>query len=313
MSAISKGGELWPELTYPSWKNTLQTLQLWTQIIGKIRLQSMPWTNHSWHVSLYVSPSGLTTGSMPFAHGLFEIEFDFIRHQLRITTSEAQREVIQLIPKSVATFYKEVMEALSMLNLAVDIHGAPNEIDPSIPFEQDEEHKSYDLQKVHDFWRILMQTHLVFLEFRSRFIGKSSPVHFFWGGFDLALTRFSGREAPLHPGGVPNMPLAVMQEAYSHEVSSAGFWPGNDAFPEPIYYSYCYPVLAEFKDQSVLPEEAVFSEALGEFVLPYDAVRTAENPRATLLQFLQTSYEAAANAGHWDRATLEADFSKLPS
>jgi hypothetical protein len=303
--------EHWPELTYSGWKKTLHTLHLWTQVIGKIRLKAMPWTNHSWHVSFYVSPCGLTTGSMPFSGGIFEIEFDFIKHQLRISTSDARLEVIRLFPKSVADFYKEVFEALDLLGVDMEIYPVPNELDHATPFPEDREHNSYDLKKVSDFWRILVSTYKVFLDFRARFIGKSSPVHFFWGGFDLALTRFSGREAPLHPGGIPNMPIPVMQEAYSHEVSSAGFWPGNDAFPEPIFYSYCYPVLAEFRDQPVSPQEAYFHAELGEFVLPYERLRQAEDPDQMLLDFLQTTYEAAAMAGHWDREALERDFSHL--
>jgi hypothetical protein len=246
---------------------------------------------------------------MPYANGIFEIEFDFIKHQLKVTTSHARHEVIRLFPKSVAEFYTEVFTAMDRLGVDIKIHPIPNELDHAIPFPKDEEHKSYDLQKVSDFWRILTSTYKVFLDFRSRFIGKSSPVHFFWGGFDLALTRFSGREAPLHPGGVPNMPVPVMQEAYSHEVSSAGFWPGNDAFPEPIFYSYCYPVLAEFSQQKVAPEQAYYHKELGEFVLPYDVIRRSLTPEQTLLDFLQTTYEAAALAGRWDRDALERDFS----
>ena len=301
----------WPRLHYPDLQETLTTVQLWTQIVGKIRLCQMPWTNHSWHVSLYVSPLGLTTGSMPCAQGVFQLEFDFVRHQLLLTTSNNDQASLPLTSGTVSDFYHQLLNQLLAVEIEVDMYARPNEVDPAIPFAEDQHPRVYQPEAMHQVWQALLRIHNVFTDFRAGFVGKCSPVHLFWGAFDLAVTRFSGREAPPHPGGMPNMPLAVMQEAYSHEVSSAGFWPGNDAFPEAAFYSYCYPTPDSFKAQRVLPEAAYFHEDMGEFVLPYEVVRQADEPENMLTQFLQSTYEAAATTGEWNRTALEADFSHL--
>jgi hypothetical protein len=294
----------WPLLNYAEWKDTQATLHLWTQIVGKIRLVQSPWVNHSWHVPLYVTARGLTTSPIPHGSRTFEIEFDFFAHELRILTANGGSETLRLAPRTVADFYRELFARLSSLGLDIRIRTMPNEIPDAIPFEQDHTHASYDTEQVGRFWRVLSQSDRVFKEFRSRFLGKCSPVHFFWGSFDLAVTRFSGRRAPPHPGGVPNLPDWVVREAYSHEVSSAGFWPGNDAVPYPLFYSYAYPEPDGFSGASLRPA-ARYDPALREFVLPYDDVRRAESPDAVLLDFLQSSYEAAADLGAWAREDLE--------
>jgi len=310
MRDLPRGGsnERWPELPYEGWKDTVATLHMWTQIVGKVRLTQMPWVNHSWHVTLYVSPRGLTTASMPHGERTFGIEFDFIEHRLLITTCDDESRSVPLQPQTTADFYAGVMEALRELDLPVEIHARPNEVEPAIPFAKDVEHRSYDAAAVNRFWRALLQVDRVFNRFRARFIGKSSPSHFFWGSFDLAVTRFSGRTAPEHPGGYPNMPLAVMREAYSHEVSSAGFWPGGEMMPYPIFYSYAYPTPEGFADARVRPASTVWNKDLGEFVLPYEEVRKATSPEETLLDFLETTYEAAARSGEWDIAGLARTF-----
>src|SRR6478609_9100414 len=295
----------WPPLPFAEWQDTAATLHMWTQIVGKIRLTLTPWTNHSWHVTLYVTSRGLTTSPIPHGVRTFEITFDFIDHQLRIDTSDGERRTIELKPRSVADFYRAVMKTLDELHLPVTINKVPNEIQDPIPFDEDEEHRSYNRDYANRFWRVLVQSDRVFKEFRSRFCGKCSPVHFFWGSFDLAVTRFSGRPAPPHPGGIPNLPDWVAQEAYSHEVSSCGFWPGGEAMPYPAFYSYAYPEPAGFKAASVRPAGARYDPAFGEFVLPYDDVRQAASSETTLLEFLQSSYEAAADLGGWDRAAFE--------
>jgi hypothetical protein len=300
---------IWPELKFPDLKDTIDTVQLWTQIAGKIRLKKMPWLNHSWHVTLYVSPHGLTTGSIPYEKGVFQIDFDFIAHKLLIISSEGVQQEINLYPRTVASFYKELFGKLNLMEINADIYPVPNEIEPAIPFEKDETHFQYDKKQIYDFWRALVNVNAVFTRFRAGFTGKNSPVHFFWGGFDLAVTRFSGRRAPKHPGGAPNIPSDVMQEAYSHEVSSCGFWPGNRDFPHPVFYSYCYPTPDSFGKQPVKPETAFFNKEMGEFLLHYDDVRKASDPEYVLLEFLQSTYEAAANTGNWDRESLECDFS----
>jgi hypothetical protein len=299
----------WPALEFESWKDTIATLHLWTQIVGKIRLKQMPWLNHSWHVTLYVSANGLTTGSIPYAGGVFQIDFDFIHHALHITTSAGGTEEVRLYPRSVADFYHELFEKLKRVDVDAHICVEPNEVDPAIPFEKDEIHRSYDGERVRDFHKALVGIYNVFIKFRARFRGKCSPVHFFWGSFDLAVTRFSGRTAPLYSGKVENIPLRVMQEAYSHEVSSCGFWPGNEQFPQPAFYSYCYPSSVEFGNQPVKPKEAFFSSKMGEFILPYEVVQRSATPEDSLMQFLQSTYEAAANTAGWDRKTLECDLS----
>ena len=311
MDAHTIKQEQWPELAFENWKDTIATLHLWTQIVGKIRLTQMPWLNHSWHVALYVSANGLTTGSIPYPAGVFQIDFDFIHHVLHITTSAGGSEKVELYPRSVADFYKELFEKLRLADIDSSISTGPNEVDLAIPFEKDETHRSYDAERVHDFYLALVKIHNVFTKFRARFIGKCSPVHFFWGSFDMAVTRFSGRQAPLFSGEVPNIPLPVMQEAYSHEVSSCGFWPGNKQFPHPAFYSYCYPSPAEFSQQPVKPNEAFFSGDMGEFILLYEVVQRSDNPGDTLMQFLQSTYEAASITAKWDKKTLECDFSSF--
>jgi uncharacterized protein DUF5996 len=295
----------WPALPYDVWSDTYATLHLWTQVVGKIRLMLSPWTNHSWHVTLYVTSRGLTTSPIPHGRRTFSIDFDFIDHGLVLATSDGDVRTLPLRPRTVADFYAEVMAALAELGVPVHIHTMPNEIPDAIPFEHDHQHAAYDAPAVTRFWRALIQVDRVFKTFRARFVGKCSPVHFFWGSFDLAVTRFSGRPAPPHPGGVPHMPDWVAREAYSREVSSAGFWPGGAAVPEAVFYSYAYPEPPGFRDGAVAPAAARFDAALGEFVLPYEAVRTSADPDATLLAFLQATYEAAAERGHWDRAALE--------
>ena len=299
----------WPELDFNQSKDTLYTVQMWTQIVGKIRLRNMPWLNHSWNSTLYVSPTGLTTNSINYSDGLFQIDFDFIRHQLIVQTSKGEKKVIELYARSVASFYKELMQTLESVGIKTSIYATPNEVDPAIPFAEDEVHCSYDANQINLFWKALVKVNIVFNRFRVRFIGKCSPVHFFWGSFDLAVTRFSGRTAPLHPGGAPNIPLKVMQEAYSHELSSCGFWPGNEQFPEAVFYAYCYPSNPDFSKQPVEPAAAYFSEQMGEFLLPYEAVRESTDPEKMLLQFMQSTYEAAANTAKWDRDGLECDLS----
>ncbi len=299
--------EPWPALPYEAWKDTCTTLQLWTQIVGKIRLAKTPWINHSWHVTLYVTSRGLTTSPIPYDGRAFQIDFDFIDHALLIQTSDGATRRLALEARSVAEFHDALMAALAELDIRVRIHGRPNEVADPIPFREDRVHAAYDADYAQRFWRVLLQADRVFKQFRTRFLGKVSPVHFFWGSFDHAVTRFSGRTAPPHPGGIPNLPDAVTREAYSHEVSSAGFWPGGGAVDYPVFYSYAYPTPEGFAAAPVRPEAAFFHEQLGEFILPYDAVRTAPAPDAMLLEFLQTTYEAAADGANWDRAALEYD------
>lgn len=297
--------ELWPGLPLDEWKDTYATLHMWTQIVGKIRLVQTPWVNHSWHATLYVTPRGMTTSPIPHGAKTFQIDFDFIAHQLLIQASDGAVRTIALRPMTVADFYKEVMVALRELDLPVRISIIPNEVETPIAFDRDTTHASYDANYAHRLWRILAQSDQVFKEFRARFNGKCSPVHFFWGSFDLAVTRFSGRPAPKHPGGVPNLPDWVTRDAYSHEVSSCGFWPGGGPMPNPAFYAYAYPEPNGFKEAPVRPASAFYSDAMREFFLPYDEVRRAESPKDLLLAFLQTTYEAAASLGAWDRRALE--------
>jgi hypothetical protein len=297
--------EVWPALSYAAWKDTCETLHLWTQIVGKVRLARAPWLNHSWHVALYVTARGLTTSPIPDGARTFQIDFDFIDHVLWVRINDGQSRQVMLKPTSVAEFYADVLQALSDLGIQVRIDTRPNEIADAIPFDEDRTHASYDREYANRFWRALLHSHEVFSHFRTAFLGKTSPVHFFWGSFDLAVTRFSGRRAPLHSGGVPNLSDAVVQEAYSHEESSAGFWPGGGGIDYPAYYSYAYPAPKGFATAPVQPAAAFFSKELGEFILPYDAVREARNPQRVLMQFLQSTYEAAASLGNWDRAALE--------
>ena len=309
LNSISSEGtnniEIWPGLSYKEWKETLTTLHMWTQIVGKIRLIQNLWVNHSWHTSLYVTTRGLTTSPIPYKTMTFQIDFDFIEHKLIIQTSKGEIKMMQLVPRSVADFYGELFSKLEELNINIEIHAAPNEVANPIEFEKDIEHASYDADYANRFWRILMQADRVLKEFRSRFIGKCSPVHFFWGSFDLAVTRFSGRRAPEHPGGIPHLPDWVVREAYSHEVSSCGFWPGNEAIPKPVFYSYAYPEPPGFNAAKVGPGGAIYDSELREFILPYDEIRQSDKPDQMLLEFLQSSYEAAANLGGWNRDELE--------
>ena len=300
-------GEVWPELSYAVLRPTLETLQIWSQVVGKVRLARTPWVNHSWHVTLYVSARGLTTSLI--SHGAlgFELEFDLISHALIVRVSDGGQSQIKLAPRSVADFHADLSQTLTRLGVPVEIDVHPNELPDPTPFPQDKAVRDYDCNSAHRFWLALVQCDRVFKLFRTRFVGKCSPVHFFWGSFDLAVTRFSGRPAPPHPGGVPHLPDTVAREAYSHEVSSAGFWPGSGDVKHAAFYSYCYPAPAGFKEAAVAPSEACFDPQLGEFLLPYDVVRNAGNPDAALLSFLQSTYEAAANAGRWDRGGLEID------
>jgi hypothetical protein len=279
---------------------------MWTQIVGKIRLVQTPWINHSWHTPLYVTSRGLTTSPIPYHARTFQIDFDFIDHSLRVQATDGQVRTMSLSSRSVADFYKELFERLGELDLKVKIHTTPNEVATAIPFENDYQHASYDTDYANRFWRALVQADRVFKQFRSRFIGKCSPVHFFWGSFDLAVTRFSGRRAPEHPGGVPHLPDSVAREAYSHEVSSCGFWPGSEQMPQPLFYAYAYPEPAGFSAATVRPAGASYSSDLREFVLPYDQVRESASPDEALMEFLQSSYEAAADSGAWNRAELES-------
>jgi hypothetical protein len=299
----------WPELNLADWQDTCTTLHMWTQIVGKIRLVQTPWINHSWHVPLYLTTQGLTTGTIPYGNRVFQIDFDFLDHHLRIATAEGHIKMLDLRPRSVADFYQGVMQALQELEMTIPINTLPNEVPDPIPFEKDKTHASYDGEAAQRFWQVLLQSDRVFKEFRSHFCGKVSPVHFFWGSFDLAVTRFSGRPAPEHPGDVPNLPDDVAKEAYNQEVSSAGFWPGP-GLGYPAFYSYAYPTPEKFKDAPVQPNAAFFHQDLGEFVLPYDAVRMAEDPDQTLLSFLQSTYDAAADSARWDKAALRQTWFK---
>jgi hypothetical protein len=295
----------WPDLPYEAWKETCATLQLWTQIVGKIRLGLTPWLNHSWHVPLYVTARGLTTSTIPYRDRSFEIAFDFNRNMLDVAASDGGHQAIALQPRTVAEFHALMLAALEELGITVPISDYPCEIAGAIRFSQDRQHGAYDAHYARRFWRVLLQVDRVLKQFRTGFIGKASPVHFFWGSFDIAVTRFSGRPAPPHPGGAPGLSDAVMREAYSHEVSSAGFWPGGGGIDHAAFYSYAYPEPEGFRATAVRPQRAFFNNQMGEFLLPYDAVRTAMDPDAALLDFLQSTYEAAANAGKWDRAALE--------
>jgi hypothetical protein len=295
----------WPELPTAAWRATYETLHLWTQIVGKIRLARAPWLNHSWHVALYLTARGLTTSPIPDGTRTFQIDFDFIDHVLRISTSDGEARELSLAGHSVASFYAVIMAALAKLGIDVAIDEMPNELPEPIRFSEDHQHAAYDPDAVGRFFQILFNADRVFKQFRTGFLGKASPVHFFWGSFDLAVTRFSGRRAPRHPGGVPHLSDDVACEAYSHEVSSAGFWPGSGAIDYPAFYSYAYPEPAGFRTAPLRPDAAFFSDTLGEFILPYDAVRTAAQPDQALLEFLQSTYEAAANAAKWDRDALE--------
>lgn len=295
----------WPQLRVADWTSTRDTLHLWTQIVGKVRLVQAPLVNHWWHVTLYVTPRGLSTGSIPDGRRLFDIEFDFIVHELRIRTSDGDARSIRLEPKSVSEFHAQTLRALRELGIDAEISSTPNEVDPAIPFAEDTEHASYDPAAARLFWEQLMQAHRVIEEFRSHFVGKVSPVHFFWGSMDLACTRFSGREAPTHPGGAPNVGDWVMVEGYSRELFSCGFWPGGGE--EGAFYAYAYPEPEGFADHPVGPEVAYYSAEYRQFLLPYEAVAAAADPDDAVLRFLHDAYDAAAEHGEWDRGALEDD------
>ena len=295
----------WPSLPLEAWSDTCATLHLWMQIVGKIRLAQSPWVNHSWHVTLYLTPRGLTTSPIAYGSRTFQIDFDFVDHRLVVESSDLGRATLPLEPQPVSVFYRRLMEEMARLDLRVKIDKRPNEVADPIPFDRDEVHRAYDPEYAHRFWQVLAQADRVFKVFRARFIGKCSPVHLFWGAPDLAVTRFSGRAAPEHPGGVPNLPDRVTREAYSHEVSSCGFWPGGGSVPYAAFYSYAYPEPPGFPAAAVRPREAFYSSELREFLLPYDVVRGSETPDEILLDFLQTTYEAAATLAGWDRDSLE--------
>jgi hypothetical protein len=296
--------QAWPRLKLSDWADTKDTLHMWSQIVGKVRMAHAPMVNHWWQVTFYVSPRGLTTSTIPYRDGAFDLEFDFLDHQLYVRTSDGRRRQVALVPKPVARFYAETMDALGELGVQTPIHASPNEVDPAIPFAEDHQHASYDPDAVWLFWRQLLQADRVMTAFRSRFIGKVSPVHFFWGGMDLACTRFSGRTAPPYPGSAPNCPASVMREGYSHELASCGFWPGGGE--EGAFYAYAYPEPPGYADHPVRPDAAHWSTA-GEFLLPYEAAAGAPDPDRVVTEFLESTYTAAADLGGWDRAALEAE------
>ncbi len=300
---ISGDAETWPALPVSEWKDSRDTLQLWTQIVGKIRMVRTPLMSHWWNVPLYVTARGLSTSLIPATGRAFQIDFDFLDHQLVVSTTDEAVRTSSLTPRSVADFYAEVMSILDELGLTTPIWTMPVEIPDAIPFDQDHVHASYDAEQVQRFWRALVEMSRVFEQFRSEFLGKVSPVHLFWGALDLAVTRFSGRPAPPHPGGAPNCGPQVMHEAYSHEVSSAGYWPGPDG--EGVFYSYAYPEPPGYRDRAIRPGGAGWHDTLNEFVLSYHDVRTAPDPDAALLEFLHSTYVAAAETAHWSRKELE--------
>jgi hypothetical protein len=305
MNPLSPNHEVWPALPYPAWADTCTTLHLWMQIVGKVRLSRTTWVNHSWHATFYVTARGLTTSPIPDGPRQFQIDFDFIDHRLLIAVSSGEQRNLPLGPMSVADFHQRLMDLLADLGIRVRIHSRPNEMPDPIPFAQDHIHAAYDPDAVHRYWRALVRVDHVLKEFRARFTGKCSPVHLFWGSNDMAVTRFSGRPAPEHPGGIPHLPDAVTREAYSREVSSAGFWPGGGPIDFAAFYAYAYPAPAGFSTYPVQPDAAIYHPGLGEFILPYETVRTADHPDTLLLAFLQSTYEAAAICGGWDRAELE--------
>ena len=308
MTRTGTPAESWPPLPLEEWAETYATLHMWTQVVGKVRLARAPMINHWWQVPLYVTVRGLTTSPIPDGARTFQIDFDFLDHQLVIQTSDGGERRIPLRSCPVADFHREVMEALHALGVEVEIWTRPVEIENPVPFEEDREHATYDPEYAERFWRVLASADRVLHEFRSRFVGKCSPVHFFWGSFDMAVTRFSGRRAPPHPGGIPSLADWVVREAYSRECSSCGFWPGSGAVKAPAFYAYAYPAPEGFSEYPVRPEQAFFSEEMGEFVLLYDDVRQADDPEGMLLEFLESTYEAAAELGRWDREELEEDY-----
>jgi Family of unknown function (DUF5996) len=303
-AGMTYDAETWPSLAFDEWRETASTLQLWLQVIGKTRLALTPWLNHSWQVPFYVTACGVGTSLIPNGGEAVDLEFDFIRHKLLGRSSRGAIAELALQPMSVADFYKGTIALLQELGVTVAINPLPSEVPDPVAFEDDHRHRAYDPEAAHRYWRVLLQADRLFKHFRTGFLGKASPVHLFWGGFDLAVTRFSGRRAPLHPGGVPGLSDRVTREAYSHEVSSAGFWPGSDAFPRAAFYSYAYPQPKDF-DRATVPQGAYFDAAMGEFLLPSDAVRASDDPDLLVMDFLQATYTAAASLGNWDRDALE--------
>lgn len=295
----------WPALPLDAWQPTYETLHRWMQVVGKIRMACGPWVNHSWGATLYPTISGVTTSVIFYGNRAFQIDFDFLEHQLVVSTTDDRSAVLALESQSVARFYKRLMQAMIALDLRVEIHKKPNELADATAFDEDETPRAYDPEYAMRFWRVLLHSQRVMEKFRAEFIGKCSPVHLFWGALDLAVTRFSGRTAPRHPGGIPNLPDWVVREAYSHEVCSCGFWPGGGPVPYAAFYAYAYPEPEGFAAATVQPREAYYSDELKEFVLPYDAVRNSKSPDETLLRFLRSTYAAAADLGGWDRQSLE--------
>jgi Family of unknown function (DUF5996) len=295
----------WPDIPYEPWRETCAALHLYAQIVGKYRLARTPWVNHSWHATLYVAARGLTTTLVPDGPGGVEIVMDLLDHAVIGSASDGRTASFDFAPMSVAAFHERFIDLLHELGATTEFHGCPNEVPDPIQFAADDVERPYDAEAVTRFFQASIAIDRVLKRFRTSFLGKASPVHLFWGSFDLAVTRFSGRTAPLHPGGIPALPDEVTCEAYSHEVSSAGFWPGGGGVDFPAFYSYAYPAPPGFSDAAVEPDEAYFDTRLGEFLLPYDAVRRAEDPEATLMAFLESTYRAAADLGRWDRNTLE--------
>ncbi len=295
----------WPILSYQKGKATFDTLHMFTQIVGKLKLATLPWVNHSWHITLHITPTGLTTHNMPFKNENFQVDFDFIEHQLKITTAKGELRKFDLFGISVVDFYKKIFEALDDLGIDIKIRPVPVELANPIPFKEDTIHATYDKDHVTAFHNALLKMQDVFMESRSGFKGKCSPIHFFWGGFDMALSFFSGRKAPKHPGGVPGMPDWVAVDAYNREVSSAGFWTGNESLPEPAFYCYLYPEPDGYPTANVQPAEAYYNTTLREFILPYSAVQQSENSGKMLLEFLKSTYHAGADLAKWDREILE--------
>lgn len=295
----------WPELSYEERKDTYETLHMWTQIVGKIKLATLPWLNHSWHITLHITPAGFSTMNMPYGNQHFQIDFDFLAHQLKITTSHRKLRTFDLEGISVADFYRKIFGILKDLGIDLKINSIPVELENPVPFEKDTVHATYNKTQASDLHQALLYMQDIFMRFRCGFKGKSSPVHFFWGSFDLAVSRFSGRRAPNHPGGIPNLPDRVAQEAYSHEVSSCGFWPGSEALPEPAFYCYHYPEPEGYKNAAVQPLEAYYHETLREFILPYRVVQQADDPANKLQAFLDSTYHAGAHLAKWERTALE--------
>lgn len=295
----------WPELSYKEGKDTYATVHMWTQIVGKIKLAVAPWINHSWHITQHITPTGLSTLEMSYKNKNFKIDFDFISHKLKVITSEGEFRDFDLEGNSVADFYSKIFAVLKDLDIDLKIYSTPVEMENPIPFEKDNTNATYDKEQASALHQALLKAQNVLTHIRCNFTGKCSPVHFFWGSFDLAVSRFSGRKAPKHPGGIPHLADWVAQEAYSHEVASFGFWPGSEALPEAAFYAYLYPEPNGYKDAEVKPKGAYYHETLREFILPYSAVQESSNPEESLMDFLNSTYEAGATLAKWDRYSLE--------